>query len=159
VTDVTASGTSESEAAVRDRSSDRRSALLRLIPIAIGVLVLVVGTLAGWDGTIVAAIATPPLVIRAGLVAVAVVAGLWLLAGAIARISASEPGDDGERDLVSLTRGIGLAFLAVAAFSAAAGWLIGHPLPIVVAFIIAGVDVIETSFLLVVVNRRPKETA
>jgi len=143
----------------RDRDRDRRAVLLRLIPIAAGVLVLAVGTVAGWDGTIVTAIATPPTVIRAGLVGVAAVAGLWLLAGAIARISASEPGDDGERDLVSLTRGVRLAFLAVAAFSAAVGWLIGHPLPIVVAFIIAGVDVVETSFLLVVVNRRPTESA
>jgi hypothetical protein len=143
----------------RPRAHDRRTIVLRLIPIAIGILVLIVGTVAGWDGAIVTAIATPPIVIRAGLVAGAVVAGLWLLASAIARISASEPRGDGERDLVSLTRGVRLAFLAVAAFSAAAGWLIGHPLPIVVAFIIAGVDVIETSFLLVVVIRRPSEPA
>jgi hypothetical protein len=153
VTDVTAP-----DAAARHDAHDRRAVLLRLIPITIGALVLIVGTVAGWDGTIVTAIATPPAVVRAGLVAVAVVVGLWFLAGAIARISAAEPGDDGERDLVSLTRGVRLAFLAVAAFSAAAGWLIGHPLPIVVAFIIAGVDVIETSFLLVVVNRRPTDS-
>jgi hypothetical protein len=31
---------------------------------------------------------------------------------------------------------------------------VGHPLPIVVALVIAGVDVIETSFLLLVVSVR-----
>ena len=45
-------------------------------------------------------------------------------------------------------------FLAVAAFAAAAGWLIGHPLPFVVALVIAGVDVLETTFLLLVVAVR-----
>jgi len=53
-----------------------------------------------------------------------------------------------------MVRGVRLAFLAVAAFAAAAGWVIGHPLPIVVALVIAGVDVVETSFLLLVVQLR-----
>ena len=53
-----------------------------------------------------------------------------------------------------MVRGIRLSFLAVAAFAAAAGWVLAHPLPIVVALIIAGVDVIETSFLLLVVTVR-----
>ena len=47
-----------------------------------------------------------------------------------------------------------LAFLAVAAFAAGAGWVLGNPLPLVVAAVIAGIDVIETSFLLLVVGRR-----
>ena len=38
--------------------------------------------------------------------------------------------------------------------SAAAGWLIGHPLPFIVALVIAGVDVLETTFLLIVVTLR-----
>jgi len=47
-----------------------------------------------------------------------------------------------------------LAFLAVAAFAAAIGWAIGSALPIVAALIIAGVDVVETSFLLLVTATR-----
>ena len=43
-----------------------------------------------------------------------------------------------------------LAFLAVAAFAAAAGWLLGSPLPLIVALVIAGIDVVETSFMLLV---------
>jgi hypothetical protein len=52
----------------------------------------------------------------------------------------------------ALIRGVRLAFLAVAAFAAAAGWGLGHPLPLLVALVIAGIDVVETSFLLVVVG-------
>ena len=44
--------------------------------------------------------------------------------------------------LVDLLRGVRLAFLSVAALAVAAGWLIGLPLPFVVALIIAGIDVI-----------------
>ena len=51
-------------------------------------------------------------------------------------------------------RGVRLVFLAVAAFAAAAGWLLAHPLPLIVAVIIAAIDVIETSFLLLVVTVR-----
>ncbi len=135
-------------------ASGVRPGLGRLVPIGIGIVVLVVGTLAGWDGGIITAIATPPIIVRAGLTAAAVVVGLRLLAGAITRIEASEPTPEGYRDLVSLTRGVRLAFLAVAAFAAAAGWFLGSALPLVVAFIIAGVDVVETSFLLVVMATR-----
>ena len=56
-------------------------------------------------------------------------------------------------DLASMIRGVRLAFLAVAAGAVAAGWLLGHALPFVVALIIAGIDVVETSFLLLVVRR------
>ena len=53
-----------------------------------------------------------------------------------------------------MIRGVRLVFLAVAAFAAAAGWLLAHPLPLIVAVIIAAIDVIETSFLLLVVSVR-----
>jgi hypothetical protein len=55
-----------------------------------------------------------------------------------------------------MIRGVRLVFLAVAAFAAASGWLLGHPLPLVVALVIAGVDVLETSFLLIVVGLRTR---
>jgi hypothetical protein len=45
-----------------------------------------------------------------------------------------------------------LVFLALAALSAAAGWALGHPLPLLIALVIAGIDVVETSFLLIVVG-------
>ncbi len=45
-------------------------------------------------------------------------------------------------------------FLAVAAVSAGIGWLAGHPMPLVLALVIAAIDVIETTFLLLVVGSR-----
>jgi len=48
-----------------------------------------------------------------------------------------------------------LAFLAVAAFAAAAGWAFGSPLPLIVALVVAGIDVVETSFMLLVVGGPP----
>ena len=59
---------------------------------------------------------------------------------------------EGTSDVPALIRGVRLVFLAVAAFAAAAGWALGHPLPLLVALVIAGIDVVETSFLLVVVG-------
>lgn len=127
---------------------------MRLVPLGFGLAILLGGTIAGWDGRLLTTIATPPPLIRAALVAMTTVAGLALLAGAIRRLSASEPIRGGERDLVSLTRGVRLVFLAVAASAAAGGWALGHPLPIVVGLVIAGVDVLETSFLLLVIATR-----
>ena len=142
-----------------------------------GGLALVGGTLLGWNSAFLEALATPPALIRAGLVAGAVVLGLWLLAEAMRRLGASRgrppdakpesapdsasggpaaspSGELSTRDLAGLVRGIRLVFLAVAAFAAAIGWLVGHPLPFIVALVIAGVDILETSFLLLVVALR-----
>jgi len=126
----------------------------RLLPLAIGLGVLVAGTAAGWDARLVQAVASPPAFLRAGLVALSVVLGFALLGRALTRLGAADPVGARERDLVSLTRGVRLAFLAVAAFSAAGGWALGHPLPIVIALVIAGVDILETSFLLLVIASR-----
>jgi hypothetical protein len=60
----------------------------------------------------------------------------------------------GTTDVPGLIRAVRLAFLAIAAIAAAAGWALANPLPLVVAAVIAGIDVIETSFLLLVVGRR-----
>jgi len=117
------------------------------------VLALVLGTVLGWDPTILKVLVAPPELIRAGLVGIAVVAGIGLLIAAVQRLDEGSE-TDGTRDLPGMVRGIRLSFLAVAAFAAAAGWVLAHPLPIVVALIIAGVDVIETSFLLLVVTVR-----
>jgi hypothetical protein len=126
----------------------------RLVPLAIGLGVLAAGTAAGWDARLVQALAAPPPLVRAALLAGSVVLGFALLSRALARLADADPAGARERDLVSLTRGVRLAFLAAAAFSAAGGWALGHPLPIIVALVIAGVDVLETSFLLLVIATR-----
>jgi hypothetical protein len=124
----------------------------------VGVAALVGGTLLGWNGVVLDAVARPPALLRAALVGASAVTTLWLLAQAVRRIEAGRalpPGSLSGRDLAGLVRGVRLVFLAVASFSAGAGWLLGHPLPFVVALIIAGVDVLETSLLLLVVAIRP----
>ena len=131
---------------------DRRPGAV--IPLLIGVGALVIGTLFGWDAGLLQAIVTPPALIRAILTAVAVVVGFALLARSVARIGEGRGEPAGQPNLLVMVRGVRLAFLSVATFAAAAGWLLGHPLPIVIALVIAGVDVIETSFLLLVVRTR-----
>ena len=128
-----------------------------LWPIA-GIAALVGGTLLGWNGGLLEALSRPPEVIRAALVGLSAVVTLWLLVEAVRRLEAGRTipaGSASGRDVAALVRGVRLVFLAVAAFSAGAGWLLGHPLPFVIALVIAGVDVLETSLLLLVVAIRP----
>ena len=123
---------------------------LELLPMFSGVAALAAGTILGWDARVLDLIVSPPLVVRLALAGAAVVLAFVLLGAAVARLE----GRDGIRgNLPSMVRGIRLAVLAVAALAAAAGWLLAHPLPFVVALLIAGIDVVETSFLLLVVRR------
>ena len=115
-----------------------------------GIGALAAGTVLGWDARILELIVGPPALVRVALAAAAVVFAFVLLGAGVTRME----GPAGARgNLPSMVRGIRLAFLALAALAAAAGWLLAHPLPFVVALIIAGIDVIETSFLLIVVRR------
>ena len=122
--------------------------------LGIGLAALVIAILAGWNEDVLTAVVTPPPFVRAVLIAICAVGGVALLAAAATRIGAAGDSETPERDLPGMIRGVRLVFLAVAAFAAAAGWLLGHPLPLVVAVIIAAIDVIETSFLLLVVTVR-----
>ncbi len=135
--------------------TSRRGSLLALVA---GFAALLAGTLFGWNEGWLDAIVRPPLIVRAALIAVFVVLGFVLLGRAASRIAAAgdtpgvpEPG----RNLPAMIRAVRYAFLAVASFAAAAGWLLAHPLPIVIGLVIAAVDVLETSFLLLVVTVRP----
>ena len=133
----------------------------RALWLACGVGALVGGSALGWNGGLLEALARPPALVRAALVAVALLAAFRLLLEAVRRLDAGRrvaPGTADARDVAALVRGVRFVFLAVAAASAAAGWLLGHPLPFVVALIIAGVDILETTFLLVVVAFRGDPT-
>jgi len=119
----------------------------------LGFVAVVLATVVGWNAGWLDAVVDPPSIVRALLVGVGVAVGVTLLLRAIDRMSASGDTLSGEPDVPGLIRGVRLAFLAVAAFAAAAGWAFAHPLPLIVAAVIAGIDVIETSFLLLVVGR------
>jgi hypothetical protein len=121
--------------------------------IALGGLAVGVATLLGSNAGFLDAVVHPPPLVRAGLVGGSVALAVILLSRGLARMAG------GTDDVGGLIRGVRLVFLAVAAVAAGAGWALGEPLPLVVALVIAGIDVLETSFLLLVaasgeVNRR-----
>jgi hypothetical protein len=119
----------------------------------LGFSAVVLATVVGWNAGWLDAVVSPPAIVRAFLVGLGVALGVMLLTRSIARMSASGETLSGDPDVPGLIRGVRLAFLAVAAFAAAAGWALAHPLPLIVAAVIAGIDVLETSFLLLVVSR------
>ncbi len=127
----------------------QRPMLGAVTALALGGLAVVGATVVGWNEGLLDALVTPPAILRAAFAGGAVTLGLALLARSVARMA-----EAGQHDVPGLIRAVRLAFLAVAALAAAAGWVIGHPLPLVVAAVIAGIDVLETSFLLLVVGRR-----
>lgn len=125
---------------------------------AVGALVLgglaVVGASAvGSNGATLDAIVRPPIPIRAALAGASAAVAVLLLTRGLGRLAG------GADDVPGLVRGVRLVFLAVAAGAACAGWAFGDALPLVLALVIGGIDVVETSFLLIVVaaggvNRR-----
>jgi hypothetical protein len=124
-----------------------------LVPLVVGVAAIVAGTLLGVAGAGQGIDSWPP-VVRAALVGACVAIGLALLGRAVSMMAESRPEglpvSAATRDVGSMIRGVRLAFLAVSAFAAGGAFLVGHPLLLAVALVIAGVDVVETSFLLVV---------
>jgi hypothetical protein len=123
-----------------------------VLALAAGAAALVIGTAMGWDRGVVDAIVTPPPLIRAALVAAASLFALWAFRRGIERISQGRDPEDGGP--AALIRGVRFVFLGLAGLAAAAGWLLGHPLPLIVALVIAAIDVLETTFLLLVLGAR-----
>jgi hypothetical protein len=125
-----------------------------------GLVAIALAMVVGLAPELLTLIAAPPPIVRAGLAGAAIVVGGRLLISAVRRIDASIRGEaaPGERisdaDLGTLVRGVRLVFLAAASFTAAVGWILAEPLPLVIALVIAGVDVVETSFLLLVATSR-----
>jgi hypothetical protein len=118
------------------------------VAIVLGALAVAAATIAGSGGGWLDAIIAPPPLLRAALIGGTAALAGWLLVEAVRRIVAA-----GTTDVRGLIRAVRLVFLAVAAFAACAGWVLATPLPLLIAAVIAGIDVIETSFLLLVVGR------
>jgi hypothetical protein len=121
------------------------------LAIGAGILAVVVGTALGLAPAVLEAVVHPPTIIQAALIGGSVAIGVVLLSRSLVAMSA------GETDIRRLIRGVRLVFLAVAALAAAAGWALGSPLPLIVALVIAGIDVAETSFMLLVVGGPPAD--
>jgi hypothetical protein len=116
------------------------------VALALGVVAVVAATAVGTDAARLEAIVRPPVPIRATLVGGSVAVAVVLARQGLIRLAG------GREDVSGLVRGVRLMFLAVAAMAAALGWLLAEALPLVVGLVIAGIDVIETSFLLLVVG-------
>jgi hypothetical protein len=119
--------------------------LAALVALVLGGIAVVAATVVGADAATLDAIVHPPPVIRAALVGGSAALAVILLSRGLARLAG------GRDDAPGLIRGVRLVFLAVAAAAAGAGWALGDALPLIVALVIAGIDVVETSFLLLVV--------
>jgi hypothetical protein len=111
---------------------------------------LVAGAMLAGETGLFAVLLQPPGPVRALLASAAALVGAVLVVRSTDRLRAA-------RDPADLVRAVRIVFLAVAAFAAAAGWFVGSPVPIVAALVIAGIDVLETTFLLLVtaVRRGP----
>lgn len=127
----------------------------RLVPLGLGAAAVVAGVLAGTNPRVLDIVLDGPPLLRAALTGIAAVLGAWLVGAALTRMSADEA--TSPRPFAGMVRGVRLIFLAVAAFAAGSAFLLGHPLPLVVALVIAGVDVVETSFLLLVGGRADRQ--
>ena len=77
------------------------------------------------DGDLLDAIVSPPPLLRAALVGGSAALGVVLLGRSLGRLA-----EAGRDDVPALVRAVRLAFLAVAAFAATAGWALAHPLPL-----------------------------
>ena len=116
------------------------------VALGAGLLAIVLGTALGLAPAFLEAVVHPPAIVRAALVGGSVAVGVVLLSRSLVAMSG------GDTDIRGLVRGVRMAFLAVASFAAAAGWALGSPLPLIVALVIAGIDVVETSFMLLVLG-------
>jgi hypothetical protein len=117
-----------------------------LFALGLGALAVIAATVAGSSAALLDPLVHPPALLRAALVGGSVALAVILLSRGLSRLAV------GTHDVPGLVRGVRLVFLALAALAAAAGWLLGEALPLLVALVIAGIDVVETSFLLLVVN-------
>jgi hypothetical protein len=125
-----------------------------LLAVGLGALAVIGATIAGTSGAFLDDLVHPIPIVRAALVGVSAALAVILLTRGLTRLS------EGRTDVPGMIRGVRLVFLALAAASAGMAWILADPLPLIVAMVIAGIDVLETSFLLLVVasgqvNRRP----
>ena len=115
---------------------------------ALGLGALAVGgaTLLGSTTGALDAVVHPPPLIRAALVGLSAGLAVVLLTRSLTRLAG------GATDVPGMVRGVRLLFMALAAAVAGVGWVVGDALPLIVALVVAGIDVVETSFLLIVVG-------
>lgn len=131
----------------RRRTAARVARWRALVPLLAGVLLLLLTTLAGWSEWLLGVLVSPPGAARFLLGTAALLLGVVLVLRAADSLGRAQ-------DPRGLVRAVRIVFLAVGALAAAGGWFVASPLPIVAGLLIAGIDVVETSFLLLVTTAR-----
>jgi hypothetical protein len=124
-------------------------------PLLAGLALLALGGIIGLNPSALDVALEGPILVRLALAAAAGLVGVWYLLAAITRLAGggSEDGEDrpaAKRPFAEMVRGVRYVFLAIAAFAVGSAFVVGHPLPLIIGLIVAGVDVVETSFLLIV---------
>ena len=123
------------------------SARRQLLLLLLGIGAVVLASMAGGTGVLGRILERP---FPVGLL----LAAASMLLGCVGVLRAASRSGGAREDARELIRAVRLIFLAVGCFAAAAGWVIGSPVPIVAGLIIVGIDVIETTFLLLVTASR-----
>jgi hypothetical protein len=117
----------------------------------LGLALVVLVTVAGRSDVLTALLA-PPMPARLFLGVAALIVGVLLVLASADRMRT-------DREPRGLVRAIRLMFVAIGAFAAGAGWLFGSPVPVIAGLVIIAVDLLETSFLLLVTGPRSKSGA
>ena len=137
--------------------SDRRSLIAWTGLVVVGLLVVAGASVLepmGRDGPMLVLIATFVFVV------VFVIAGLLIFSRGLSLIAESRQAGAtgaGTPDIRGLIRGVRLMFLSVATFVAAFGFLTGEAIFVVVAAVVAIVDIVETAIFLVVARTSSRD--
>jgi hypothetical protein len=114
--------------------------------LAIGVVLVALISVSG-RSDLLATLLSPPMPARLMLGIAAFIVAVLVVLAAADRIRT-------DTDARGLIRGVRLMFVAVGLFSIAAGWFIGSPVPVVAGIVITAIDLLETSFLLLVTTAK-----
>ena len=127
-----------------------RAARRQLLLLLLGIVTVALGSVVAGTGAL-GPILEPPFPLGLPLAVAAAIIGVVVILRAAARAAGAR------KDAQELIRAVRLIFVAMGCFAAAAGWMIGSALPIIVGLVIVGIDVIETTFLLLVTAARPSD--
>ena len=128
----------------------RPSAWSRLLTpqvlLVVGILGFVLVSVSGRSDAL-ATVLSPPMPARLLLGIAAFVIAVLVVLNAADRMRT-------DQDARGLIRAVRLLFVAVGLFAISVGWFIGSPLPVVAGLVITAIDLLETSFLLLVTTAK-----
>src|SRR5262245_48501559 len=112
----------------------------------VGLLLVVAVTVSG-RSDVLTALLSPPMPARLLLGIAAFIVAVLVVLAAADRVGTG-------KEARGLIRAVRLMFVAVGLFAIAVGWFIGSPVPVVAGIVITAIDLLETSFLLLVTTAK-----